>query len=90
MTYTYYPKGVCTSKYEIEIEDGIVKDLRIERGCDGNLQGITRLVKGNEAEKMALLLRGVRCGDKTTSCPDQIAIALENAMKKERRESDGV
>lgn len=90
MTYTYYPKGVCTTKYEIKIEDGLITDLCIDQGCDGNLQGIIRLVKGQRADEMAALLQGIHCGNKSTSCPDQLSRALEKAVEEERRRSDDI
>lgn len=80
MTYTYRPRGVCSQLMEIEVEDGTVKSLRVFGGCDGNLQGISRLVAGMPIDEVIVRLEGIRCGMKPTSCPDQLAQALK-AMK---------
>ena len=63
MTYTFTPRGVCSRRMTVELEDGIIKDVKVEGGCSGNLQGIS-------------------CGGKPTSCPDQLAKALTEALKK--------
>ena len=65
----------------VEIEDGIIRSLRIMGGCSGNLQGISRLVEGMEAEEAIKRLEGIRCGFKPTSCPDQLAQALKQARE---------
>lgn len=83
MTYTYYTKGTCSRQMNIELEDGVVRDVEILGGCNGNLKGIRSLVQGMKAEDVIERLRGIRCGDKTTSCPDQLAIALEQALSQQ-------
>ena len=85
MTKTYYPKGVCSRKYEIDLEDGIIKDIRITGGCNGNLNGIASLIRGRKAEEIIPLIRGTQCGGRPTSCPDQIARALEEALAEEAK-----
>lgn len=80
MTYTYKPKGVCSRQMRIEIEDGIIKHVEIDGGCSGNLQGISHLVEGMRAEEAVKRMRGIKCGFKSTSCPDQLAIALTEAL----------
>ena len=80
MTKIYYPKGTCSRKMEIEVEDGIIKHLEVAGGCSGNIQGIIRLVEGRSVKEVADSLRGVRCGLKSTSCPDQLAKALKQAL----------
>lgn len=80
MTKTYYPKGVCSRKMDIELEDGIIKNVVITGGCNGNLQGIAALVKGRRAEDVIDTLRGINCGSKGTSCPDQLARALQEII----------
>ncbi len=80
MTYTYRPKGVCAQRMTIELEDGVIRDVQILGGCNGNLQGISALVRGMKAEDAIARMRGIRCGMKNTSCPDQLAKALEEAM----------
>ncbi len=76
----YQPKGVCSTSINIELEDGIVKSVAFTGGCNGNLQGISRLVEGMKAEDAISRLKGIRCGFKNTSCPDQLAQALESMI----------
>ena len=76
MKFTYRPKGVCSQLMEIEVEDGKVKSLQVMGGCDGNLQGISRLVAGMEIDEAISRLKGIQCRG-GTSCPDQLARALE-------------
>lgn len=78
--YTYYTKGVCSSKMEVELDGDKIKAVRIAGGCNGNLQGIIRLVEGMDAKEAIGRLRGIHCGPKATSCPDQLSIALEQAL----------
>lgn len=77
MTIEYTPRGVCSRKMIIELEDGVVKSLKVIGGCDGNLKGISRLVEGMKAEDVIARLEGIRCGFKNTSCPAQLAEALK-------------
>ncbi|MBQ8195965.1 MAG: TIGR03905 family TSCPD domain-containing protein [Oscillospiraceae bacterium] len=77
MTIEYTPRGVCSRKMIIEVEDGVVKSLKVIGGCDGNLKGISRLVEGMRAEDVIESLEGIRCGFKNTSCPAQLAEALK-------------
>lgn len=77
MKYSYTTQGTCSRKIEFEIEDGVIKDVRFEGGCNGNLQGIGALVKGMKPEEVAQRLAGISCGMKSTSCPDQLAKALK-------------
>lgn len=80
MKYTYTPRGVCSRRMTVEIEDGIVKSLEVTGGCQGNLRGISSLVVGRRAEELIGMLRGIDCGGKGTSCPDQLSYALEAAL----------
>ena len=82
MTYSYRPQGTCSKLMTFEVEGGIVRKLEVIGGCNGNLQGLSRLVEGMRAEEVIEKLRGIRCGYKPTSCPDQFAIALEQALEK--------
>ena len=77
MTYNYRPKGVCSQLMQIEVEDGVVKQLSVMGGCSGNLQGIGQLVQGMKVDDVITRLEGIRCGRKPTSCPDQLAQALK-------------
>ena len=83
-TYTYMTRGVCSLRMTVELEDGIIRDVRIEGGCSGNLQGISRLIVGMKAEDAIARMKGIQCGGKPTSCPDQLSIALEKALEKEK------
>ena len=74
--YNYRTKGTCSSNIELEVEDGIIKDIAFWGGCNGNLQGISRLVKGMPVAEVINKLEGVRCGMRSTSCPDQLCKAL--------------
>ena len=87
MIFDYYPKGVCSTKISVEIADGIVKRLVIDDGCSGNLQGIMRLAEGMRVEEAIQKLKGIKCGKKSTSCPDQISIALEKAFEQYTKHS---
>ena len=73
----YRPKGVCSQKITFDIEDGKVKNVKFLGGCNGNLQGIASLVEGMPVEEVIKRLEGIKCGYKDTSCPDQLAKALE-------------
>ena len=77
MKYIYRPEGVCSVEMIFEIEDDIIKSLEVIRGCHGNLQGISKLVQGMHIDEVISKLKGIKCGFKDTSCPDQIARALE-------------
>ena len=81
MKYQYIPRGVCSRLIEIEIEDDIIKGCRFLGGCNGNLQGIGRLVEGMEVEDAIEKLQGIDCGGRGTSCPDQLAKALIAAQE---------
>ena len=80
MKIEYFPKGVCSRQMIIEVEDGIVRDVEVIGGCHGNLQGISALVEGMQVEDVIERLEGLRCGFKSTSCPDQLAQALKEAL----------
>ncbi|MDE7018926.1 MAG: TIGR03905 family TSCPD domain-containing protein [Lachnospiraceae bacterium] len=73
----YKPQGVCSNAIDIEVKDGIIKYVEFTGGCNGNLQGISSLVKDMKVEDAIKKLKGIKCGFKNTSCPDQLACALE-------------
>lgn len=77
MQYTYYPKGVCSRKIDLEITDGIITSVKFTGGCHGNTQGVSRLTEGLKAEDAIKRLEGIDCMGKGTSCPDQLAQALK-------------
>ena len=78
MHYQYNTSGTCSRLIDIEInpERGVIEDVRFTGGCHGNLQGIGALVKGLKPEQVIERLKGIKCGNKATSCPDQLACAL--------------
>ncbi len=78
-TIQYTPRGVCSKKMEIDVEDGVIRAVRVLGGCHGNLQGISALLKGMTVEEAVARMDGIRCGMKPTSCPDQLAQALKTA-----------
>lgn len=80
MTITYRPKGVCSQLMQVEVEDGIIRKVEVQGGCSGNLQGISKLLVGMRAEDAIARMEGIRCGWKNTSCPDQLAKALREAL----------
>ena len=80
MTITYRPKGVCSRLMRVEVEDGIIRQVEGQGGCSGNLQGISRLLVGMPVQQAIERMEGVRCGGKPTSCPDQLAKALRQAL----------
>ena len=76
-TIRYTPKGVCSRKMEIDVENGVIQAVRVLGGCSGNLQGISALLRGMTVEDAIARMDGIRCGMKPTSCPDQLAKALK-------------
>lgn len=80
MTVEYKPKGVCSRAMRVTVEDGVVQNVEVLGGCDGNLKGIVSLVRGMKAEEVITRLEGIRCGGKATSCPDQLSKALRQAL----------
>lgn len=81
MTIEYMPRGVCSRKMTIQVEEGVIQNVQVEGGCSGNLQGISRLVEGMRVEDAIARMEGIRCGWKNTSCPDQLAQALKQYKK---------
>lgn len=79
MQYEYKTKGTCSQKIFFELEDNRVKNVEFLGGCNGNLQGIGKLVEGMDIDEVIARLEGIRCGMKPTSCPDQLATALKQA-----------
>lgn len=75
--FSYIPRGVCSRKIDIEIEDGIIKSVKYTGGCSGNTQGVAALIAGMNVDEAIERLCGIRCGFKPTSCPDQLATALK-------------
>lgn len=85
MKYNYRTSGVCSREIQIEInDDGLIGDVLFVGGCAGNLQGISKLVKGKKPEEIISLLSGINCGGKGTSCPDQLARALKSIAETKK------
>jgi uncharacterized protein (TIGR03905 family) len=82
MKYNYKTKGTCARSIQFELNDGIISNVSFEGGCNGNLKGIAALAEGKKADEIIESLKGIRCGFKSTSCPDQFAQALEEALGK--------
>ena len=76
----YNTKGTCSRKIILDIEDGFIKECRFVSGCPGNTVGVATLVKGMAVEEAITKLKGIKCGTKSTSCPDQLARALEESL----------
>ena len=81
MKKVYQTQGTCSKFIEFDVEDGIVNDVVFYGGCNGNLQGIARLVKGMKVDDVISRLEGINCGGKGTSCPDQLANALREQIE---------
>ena len=79
-TIRYTTKGVCSRAINLTVEDGIIKDVSFDGGCSGNTQGVAKLVEGMKAEEAISRLEGILCGSRPTSCPDQLAKALKQAL----------
>lgn len=84
MKHQFTPRGVCSQKIEFELEDGKLKNVSFLGGCSGNLKAIGKLVEGMEAEKVISLLGGNTCGVNSTSCADQLARAVSQALELQR------
>ena len=80
MQFEYKTKGTCSRMVIIDVEDGVITDCKFVAGCPGNTLGVASLVKGMTTEEAIKKLKGIKCGFKSTSCPDQLALALEEAM----------
>ena len=82
-TYTFQPHGVCSREMQVDLdEQNVIQEFRVVAGCHGNLQGIAALVKGMPAEEAIRRLKGINCKGKGTSCPDQLARGLEQALSQ--------
>ncbi|MBP1560611.1 MAG: TIGR03905 family TSCPD domain-containing protein [Oscillospiraceae bacterium] len=80
MTINYTPRGVCSRQINIEVNNGIIESVAFMGGCNGNTQGISSLVRGMKVEDAIARLEGINCNGRGTSCPDQLAKALKQAL----------
>lgn len=78
VTFSYTPRGVCSRKIELELENDVITKVKFVGGCAGNTQGVAKLLVGMTADEAIARLEGIRCGFKQTSCPDQLAMALRS------------
>ena len=81
MQYKYKTSGVCAMEITFDIEDDIVSNVRFHGGCSGNTQGVAKLCEGRNVNELIGILEGIKCGFKNTSCPDQLAKALKQAIQ---------
>ncbi|MCI8525826.1 MAG: TIGR03905 family TSCPD domain-containing protein [Oscillospiraceae bacterium] len=89
MKFEYQPRGVCSRLISFEVEDNIVRRLEFTGGCSGNAQGLSRLVEGMDIDEVIRRVRGIRCGFKPTSCPDQLSQALSAAKEQLAQQAAG-
>lgn len=80
--YEYITRGVCSHKIEFDIEGNVVKNVRFFSGCNGNTQGVSRLIEGMDANEAVRRLKGIDCNGRGTSCPDQLAKAISEVINK--------
>ena len=83
MTYTYRTRGTCSQAVQFEIEDNKVHNVQFLGGCSGNTQGVSRLIEGMDVHEAISKIEGIHCGPRPTSCPDQLATALKQALAKQ-------
>lgn len=84
MHYEFKTRGTCASKILFDLEDGVVNSIRFIGGCSGNTQGVAALANGRPVDEVISILQGIRCGMKSTSCPDQLAQALLAAKEEQK------
>lgn len=86
MVYKFYPQDVCSKEMYVELnEENVIQNLTVVGGCNGNLKGISSLVQGLPAEEVISRLKGIQCGPKVTSCPDQLACGLERILEEQNK-----
>ena len=88
MKQTYQNKGTCSSSVTVELEGDVIRSVEFHGGCNGNTKGIASLVAGMKAQDVIDRLRGIQCGFKSTSCPDQLSCALEKALAAQKNEGN--
>ena len=85
MVYSYRTRGTCSRQIDVELDGDIIKSVQFYGGCNGNLQGISAIVRGKTIEEVEKAFSGIRCGMKPTSCPDQLAQAIRAYREREPR-----
>lgn len=81
--HTYIPRGVCARRIDVELEGDTIKEVQFTGGCDGNLKAISKLVSGQKVDDVVVLLQGNTCGPRSTSCADQLTLALREAQAQQ-------
>ncbi len=84
MRYTYTPTGVCSREFEIDLDGNKIKSIKVIGGCPGNTIGLAKLLEGMDVNEAISKLKGIKCGMRSTSCPDQIAKALEKIIEENK------
>ena len=82
MTYSYEPTGVCPRRIDLDLEDGVVRNIRFQGGCKGNLSMLCKLLDGKSADEIVAICKGHPCKGNGTSCMDRLALAVEEAVRK--------
>jgi uncharacterized protein (TIGR03905 family) len=85
LNYRYKTRGTCSTEIVLELDGDIIKSVEFIGGCNGNTKGVAALVKGMKADEVIGRLKGIKCGFRPTSCPDQLAAALSQAMEKREK-----
>jgi len=85
MSYIYKTKGTCSSQIKVDLDGNIIKSVEFTGGCNGNLKGISKIVQNMTVEDVVSKLSGVKCGYKSTSCPDQLSIAVQEAYNAQHK-----
>lgn len=83
MTYTYQTKGTCSSQIQFDLDDSRIHNVKFTGGCNGNLKAIAALIEGMDSNEVIERVKGIRCGFKNTSCADQLALAIQDAVKQQ-------
>jgi len=87
MHYTYKTQGTCSTQIDLDLEGNVIHHVEFTKGCNGNLKAVSALVEGKTVDEVISTLRGIHCGRKPTSCPDQLSYACEKAYQQEEKES---
>lgn len=79
MSYLYKTKGTCSTQIKVDLDGNVIKSVEFTGGCNGNLNGISKIVEGMTVEDIVSKFSGIKCGSKSTSCPDQLSLAVKEA-----------
>lgn len=85
MKYDFTPKGVCSRGIHVELDGDVIRSVKFDGGCSGNTQGVSALAVGMTVDEYVKRCKGIKCGFKNTSCPDQLALALEEALAEQKK-----